>query len=144
MADEITEIRTLIGLCFSFYELPIRRESYLATVLLDLAAILNLSDLYENMVNDFLAVGISPCLISAEDTLDQFLLNGQAKRILSVPYMEKWHPKDGWRVSSEHCKTPYFACRNSLEWESVAICSVLRDRHRACELTLVIEKWPKI
>jgi len=143
-SDEKTEIRTLIGSCFSFYELSHRRDSYLATVLLDLAAILNLSDLYESIVNDFLAVGISPRLICPEDKPDQFYLDGQAKILLSVNYMEEWHPKDSWKVCEQHYGSPFFAWRNGLEWESIAVCSVLRDRHRASELRLVIEEWPEI
>ena len=113
-----------------------RRESYLAAVLLDLAAALRLPELYEDIHNELLAVDAVPTLVLAEDVPGQYLRDGQgARRAFPIDYAEVW-PPDGTPVARHHHETAdaYELGRRLRIWDQLALQAVLRDRHRVAAL----------
>jgi hypothetical protein len=137
-STEYEEIETLIGYMFDFVELRKRRNSYLLTVILDLVSILGLSELYQSIINDVLALEIYPCLIDAKDNKSQFKIDGDSCFYLSLNYKEEWKPLDGWRSAPHHYNEPYLIFKKGFWWESLAVNSVLRDRHRPSEIREII------
>jgi hypothetical protein len=133
-ATEEEEIKRLLGYPYDFLALSLNRESYLATVLLDLISILEMPKLYEDALNDILAVGIYPSFVEARDTLGQFLIQGDSVFCPRIIYKENWNPEDGWRVSEHHFGSLLFSYRMGYWWESLCISSILRDRHQPSEL----------
>ncbi|NOK34547.1 hypothetical protein HMI49_15205 [Corallococcus exercitus] len=73
-ANPPEEVRTLLGAPFECINLRERRESLLAVALADASYVLGLPD-YDNIINDFLAVGIVPYAIHAEDSSDAYTVS---------------------------------------------------------------------
>ena len=107
-----------------------RVDSFIASVVLDLTAILEQSEVYELAMNDFLAVGANPEIHIVTDTSNQYLRNGQDFiREVSPAYSETWQPKDGWKVAPHHQEAlPFWLERIGRPWDLLAISTVLRDR----------------
>jgi hypothetical protein len=126
------EISYFIGSPFEHVNLPPRRSSYVATVVLDLAAILKMNEVFELAVNDFLAVKAMPTVVEVGDTPGQYVLN--AEDIRSEPnmqYCETWAPVDEWKLAPHHKRGPlaYYLQRIGRPWDHLAVSAVLRDRH---------------
>ncbi len=49
--------------------------SFCATVVLDLIAAMEMGELYEEVVNDFLAVDLCPFVVEADDTAAQYSID---------------------------------------------------------------------
>ena len=110
--------------------LPRRAESYLACVLLDLAAVLGLKESYNDIINDILAVGAVPYLVEVEDVPAQYLRYGTGAVRVFASYAEEW-PSDG-RVAAHHAFTEadFELGRQARWWDQLAVQAVLRDRQR--------------
>jgi len=126
------EVAYLLGSTFKNTTVPRRRASYTATVVLDLAAILEMKEVFELGVNDFLAVHAMPPVMEVADTPGQYVLN--AEDIRSEPnmqYCEAWAPVDKWKVAPHHRRGPlaYYLQRIGRTWDHLAVSAVLRDRH---------------
>jgi len=67
------EIAHLLGNPFSHVQISRRSECYASTIVLDLAALLGLSDIYELARNDFLAVNAFPIVLEVQDSASQYL-----------------------------------------------------------------------
>lgn len=107
-----------------------RRDSFLAAVLLDLAAALELPDVYDALVNDVMAAGIFPSVVQADETTGFYQDN------VGDVFIEPWVQYDGhyadqaeWPCSEPHRNmTPSYLQRLLRPWDLLALSSVLRDR----------------
>jgi len=131
-ATPMEEVEHLLGSPFEHVALTKRMESYIATVVLDLTATMEMSELYGLARNEFLAVGAFPIVIEAPDSPSQCTGTALDLRCeVNMPYKDKWEPDDGWKVAPHHNRAPenlYLDCIGR-GWDLFAISSVLRDRH---------------
>jgi hypothetical protein len=129
-ADPPMEIGYLLS-AWGDIDLPRRRQSYLATVLLDLISALELGELYTEARNEFLAVNAHAELLHVPDTPSQFRYDGVDIELeLDPPYAEQWTPRDGWITATHQAEAaPRWLELAGHEWLALACASVLRDRH---------------
>lgn len=126
------EVERLLGTPFEHVKLQRRAESYLAAVVLDLAAMLQLGHVYDFANNDFIAVALFPSVIEAPDSQAQYILeSNELAFTANMEYHDTWVPLDGWKVAPHHrrAKTDYYLQRIDRHWDHLALSSVLRDRH---------------
>jgi hypothetical protein len=125
------EVNYLLGTPFEHVELQRRSESLVSTVVLDLAAILKMGELYRVARNEFLAVNAMSCVVETLDTAGQYIHGAEDTRYEpNIPYKESWAPTDEWKVSPHHTRAPasYYLDRIGQPWDHLAVSSVLRDR----------------
>lgn len=126
------EINQLLGAPFEHVNVERRMESYVATVVLDLAALLEMGDVFELARNDFLAVAAHPCVVEVKDTEGQYVIDSADLTFeANMSYAETWTPQDEWKVAPHHTRGPssYYLQQIRRPWDHLAISSVLRDRH---------------
>jgi len=126
------EVNRLLGDPFEHIQINRRAESYIATVVLDLAAIVGLGDVFEIAINEFLAVELCPTIIESPDTTAQYMYEGgELSFTPNVEYAESWQPQDQWKVASHHkrARSDYYLQRLGRYWDHLALSFVLRDRH---------------
>ena len=131
-ADPGVEIDYFFGGALEHVTQPRRMTSYLATVILDLAAALELSSLYENAYNDFQASDAAPAVpLPRDDDAQYQIARADVALDTSPNYAEAWSEGDGWRMAPHHddALDRYYLGRLGRVWDFVAICSVTRDRH---------------
>ena len=122
----------LLGAPFEHVDVPRRLESYVSTIVLDLAALLEIGDIYELARNDFLAVRALPTVLEVIDSPGQYLVAADDIRFEpNMPYKNRWEPEDGWKVAPHHVRGPasLYLERQGRIWDQLATTSVLRDRH---------------
>jgi hypothetical protein len=129
-ADADEEVARVFGGAFEWVTLAKRNESYLACVLADLAAVLGLSKLYDDIRNDTLAVGAVPSCVEADDVRSQYLKSGAGLRRVMPAYTTTW-PPDG-PVADHHkfAVDGFELGRERRFWDQLAVQAVVRDRHR--------------
>ena len=123
-ADADTEVAYLLGAPFE--NGPGRRpSSYLATVLIDLAAIIPQSGgLYMDLINEFLAVDADPELMQADERRAQWRIDGAALTLTPrINYAEPL-PPDGTAAAHFRAAAPPLPA-----WDALALTSTARDRH---------------
>ena len=128
--DEETE--HVFGGAFEWVAHRRRMESYLATVLADLAALFELADLYDDIRNDVLAVDAVPYIVEADDVPAQYLRTGQGlRRVMPLAYADQW-PSSPVVVARHHKwgADSFQLGRQNRFWDQLAIQAILRDRHR--------------
>lgn len=127
--EPIEEIERLIGSPFESVDRPRRNGSLIATVLLDLCSILEMSDVYADVYNDIEAVRIYPWVLRLADGPDQYLKTGLANRL--DPYVDFAEGLDiSEEVAPHHRDTAGSQlCRHGRAWDLLAISAALRDRH---------------
>ena len=126
-ADESQEIDHLLGYAFEHVETEHRRESYVATIVLDLLAVSGENHLYEDAHNDFLAVGVL-CSQNLPDGEDR-AFNGQGEGTLFQPnitYEDSLPTAPGWAVAPHHRHVP---ASQPTHWGALAVGALVRDRH---------------
>jgi hypothetical protein len=126
------EVTYLLGTPLEHIELRRRSESYVSTVVLDLAAMLEMGHLFQAARNDFLAVNAMACVVEAQDTNGQYIHGASDTRYEpNMQYSEQWNPTDGWKVAPHHNRGPasYYLERVNRLWDHLAVSAVLRDRH---------------
>lgn len=131
-AEPADEVRYLVGGPFEHVDLPRRRASYLATVLLDLAAVLELPELYRDAFNDFAAVDIATPVLEPLDEPGQYLFDGSGLVLeANVDFDEDHNFGLSWRAAVHHRRAPasYALQRAGRSWELLLVSMVLRDRH---------------
>jgi hypothetical protein len=108
-----------------------RRDSYLATVVLDLAACCELPDAYDSARNEFLAVGLSTPFLYCPDGLAQFQTEDAELRLeVNTPYADVWAPTDDWKTAPHHVAEPdRHLCGIGRSWDLLASSAAQRDRH---------------
>jgi hypothetical protein len=123
------EIRRLIGAPLEVVELERRRDSSIATIILDLCAALGLTDLYEEVFNDVLAVGIYPRVLRMVEGPDEYLRTGEGNRLdPNVDFAE--HLEEGSAVAPHHADSSGQRLLDAnRSWDLLAISSATRDRH---------------
>lgn len=126
------EVERLLGGSLEWVDLERRRESLIATVLLDLAAVLGLGELYADIWNDVEAVGIYPRALRLAEGPDQFDRAGMENRLdPNVDFAEN--------LDAELPIAPHHAdaagqelCEAGRAWDLLAVSSAVRDRHFYC------------
>jgi len=134
------ETRYLFGSPFEHTRLVRRSESYLATQLLDLCAVLEEGKLFDVARNEFLAVDIALPVLEVDDTQAQYSVNSDGQHYEpNMPFEESWRPSEGWKVAPHHHRGPdsFYAERLGETWDQLAIICVLRDRH-------FVKNWRRI
>ena len=130
LASPEDEVRQLLGGSLEFMEITRRPESLLASVLLDIAAALELADAYNDIINDVMAVDTYPQVVECDDDMTQY------RDQLPGVYVELWMRYDetietssGWPCAPHHHRwQPCYLERLGRYWDLLAICSVMRDR----------------
>jgi len=131
-ADPAAEIEYFFAGPLEHVTRPRRLTSYLATVILDVAAALELNSVYDDARNDFLASGVSPGVpLPRDDNAQYQVARADVPLDTSPHYAQEWNEGDGWRMSSHHDDdlSRYYLGRIDRVWDFIAICSVTRDRH---------------
>src|SRR5690606_13184842 len=105
---------------------------YIATVILDLSACLELDELYADAWNDFSAVDIAFPVIEAADERGQYLFDGTG--VVYSPNIEFQNPTTvatGWQRAHHHKRghDAHELDRDGRSWELLGISLLLRDRH---------------
>ncbi len=139
-ATPAEETKYLLGSPFEHTNLRLRSESYIATQLLDLCAVLEEPELFELARNEFLAVDICLPVLQVDDTPAQYSINSNGQHYEpNMPYAESWSPSEAWKVAAHHKRGPdlfYPECVGE-PWDQLAISCVLRDRH-------FVKNWRRI
>jgi hypothetical protein len=134
------ETKYLLGSPFEHTNLRLRSESYIATQLLDLCAVLQESELFDLARNEFLAVDICLPVLEVDDTPAQYSINTNGHHYEpNMPYAESWRPSEGWNVAPHHRRGAdlFYPERVGEPWDQLAISCVLRDRH-------FVKNWRRI
>jgi hypothetical protein len=134
------ETTHLLGSPFEHTKLNRRSESYNATQLLDLCAVLEDRELFDLARNEFLAVDICLPVLEVDDSLAQYSINAGGHRFEpNMPYEEFWHFADSWKMAPHHKRGPNFFYPESAGtvWDQIAISCVVRDRH-------FIQSWKRL
>lgn len=131
-ADPDTEVLYLLGGPYEHIDLRKRTQSFIATIILDLAACLELEDLYADAWNDFAAVGIAFPAIEVADERGQYLFNGTG--VIYSPNIEFQDPATvgtDWQRGHHHERAhdAHELDQDGRSWELLAISLLLRDRH---------------
>jgi hypothetical protein len=139
-ADPDSEVAHLLGAPFDNSPAP-RPGSYAATVLTDIAALLpGSAELYEDLVNEFLAAGADPQLLQADELRAQWRPDGTGVTLIPrISYAEPLPPDDTAAAHYAAPEPPVPA------WDALALTSVTRDRHVVAVLRAAlgeIEKQP--
>jgi hypothetical protein len=131
-ASPADEANRLLGSAFEHVALQRRSESYTASLILDLASVLEDGDLYNMARNEFLAVNAVLPILEVDDDISQYGLHlGQSHFEPNMPYDDYWAPQETWRSAPHHKRgAPLrYLERIGSPWDQVALSSVLRDRH---------------
>jgi len=131
-ASPAEDVAYLFGSAFEHITLPRRSASYTATVVLDLASMFEMKELFELAINDFLAVHAVLPVVEVGDVSNQYVLGGENIRYEpNMEYPITWTPMDGWKVAPHHKRAPgaYYLQRIGRPWDHLAVSAVLRDRH---------------
>jgi len=130
----------LLGSAFEHTKLNRRSESYNATQLLDLCAVLEDRELFDLARNEFLAVDIHLPVVEVDDGVGQYSINGNGQRFeANMPYEEFWPSASSWRVAPHHKRGPEVFYPESVGdiWDQIAISCVVRDRH-------FVQSWKRL
>jgi hypothetical protein len=124
------EIDHLVGAALESSALRRRTGSFLASVVLDLAASLELQPTYDAIRNEFLAVNADVQVVECND--DAALYRDTRDGVfleLRSEYDEYFATSPGWECAPHHRRPPnLYLERVGRGWDLLAICSVMRDR----------------
>lgn len=126
------EVRYLVGHPYTHVGLPQRRQSYLATVLLDLASAFEFPDLFRDAINDFLAVDIAFPTIEPLDQEGQYSFDSTGVvSEANIGFDEHNDFEKSWMSGVHHRRaiTRYTLQDSGRAWELLAVSLLLRDRH---------------
>jgi hypothetical protein len=131
-AEPEEEVNYLLGTPFEHVQLQRRSESLVSAVVLDLALILGMTDLFKLARNEFLAVHAMSCVVETQDSSGQYVHGANDTTLEpNMFYDDKAVPLDGWKVAPHHKRAPqsYYLSRLNRSWDHLAVSSVLRDRY---------------
>jgi hypothetical protein len=127
-ASSREEVSRVLGGPFEHVQLQPRKESQIASLLLDLAATLGLRDVYADVRNDTLAVGIIPSVLLLADGPDQLSREGRDNRW-------DFNPDYADIIDDVAAAAPHLADQGprlivppDRWWDSLAASAALRDR----------------
>jgi len=128
-----TEIEYLLGSALEHVDVARYQFSFCATVVLDLLAAFEYGDVYDDAVNDFLAVEICPFVVEADDTVAQYIFDDDQGGLhveVNAQYLDEWAGAEGWKAAPHHHRSVAMYLSNiGRPWDLLAVCSVVRDRH---------------
>jgi hypothetical protein len=131
-STESEETRLLIGFPFASVDVERNRSSFLATILVDLAAYAGFDGLYEDLVHDFWVCEIAYSYWQFPDTLGMFSIDSEDCVIYpNIPHQPKLSERDDV-IYSEHVRHEpcNFRIADVLGVSSLVITSVLlKDRY---------------
>ena len=124
-SSEMEEIEYLLGAALSHVDVRKRRTSYLATMVIDLCASLELRDLYSTAIHDFRALNIAPAVLAADERLAKWGAGEFGLTALAnIKYLEDW---EGEAPLAPH---PGVArIENLTTWDALALTCLPRNRH---------------
>ena len=130
LASAEEEVRQLLGGRFGFMKVRRRPESFIASVLLDLSAALELPDVYNAIVNEVMAVEACPQVVECDDDQSQYRDTLEGVRIeLWMRYDERFDTQSGWQCAPHHRRfTPHYLERLGRYWDFLVLSTVMRDR----------------
>jgi hypothetical protein len=133
-ATPTEEVERLLGGSLEWVKHERRRDSVIATVLLDLAAALDFDELYADIRNDIEAVGIYPRVLRLAEGPDQFDRAGLENSLdPNVDFAENL--EEALPIAPHHADAAgKDLCEAGRAWDLLAISSALRDRHFYCAL----------
>lgn len=120
------EIEYLYGAWLSHFEKAKRRQSYLAAVLIDLAAALHLTETYLAAVNDFAAVEAWPTIIMANEERSAWGTRDDGVTYLGNPGYREDNISAGGPLAKHHT---FVSDGNYSPWDLLAVPTVVRNRH---------------
>jgi hypothetical protein len=139
-ATPTEEVAYLLGAPFEAISLKPRRESYLASTILDLASVLENPEIYDLARNEFLAVDIVLPVIEVDDDASQYSLHMGAPRFEpSMPFEEYWRGTDLWKNAPHHQRgiSTHYPEQVGGPWDQIALSCILRDRQ-------FVKSWRRI
>lgn len=144
-AEPVEEVEYVLGSALDHIERSARRSSYLAAVLLDLAALLEEAELYDLAFNEITALDITPFLTIPRDDASQYLATGHGVDVpinTSPNYREYFAHGEEWRMASHHddVLARYYLGRVDRPWDYLALSIVCRDRHWVAALRALIRE----
>lgn len=133
-ADSKEEADFLLGGSLEHVPHGRRGHSYIATVVLDVAAAFELRDVYNVAFNDVAAVDLTPVVPLPKDDGSQYLVSGRGVDVplnTSPKYAERADAGDGWRMAAHHDDdlSRYLLGRAGHLWDALSLSIVTRDRH---------------
>jgi hypothetical protein len=132
-ADQSEEVERLLGGPLEWVDRERRRDSNIATILLDLASALCLGDLYADIRNDLEAVRVYPRILRIAQGPDLFDREGMGNRL--DPNVDFAPDLTDDAVAPHHLdKAGRDLCSDGGSWNLLAISSALRDRTFYCTL----------
>lgn len=130
------ETERLLGSTLESIELERRRDSTIATVLLDLCAALRFFDLYGDVYNDIQAVRVYPRILRLNEGPDEFDRTGMGNQL--DPNVDFAPSPDESPLAPHHTDPAgQRLCAEGRVWDLLAISSALRDRYFYCSLLSV-------
>lgn len=128
-ASPTEEIEYLLGTPFDSIAREPRRESLIASALLDLCAAVGINSLYSDVYNDIEAVRVHPWLLRLAEGPDQYLRTGLTNRLdPSVDFAEAL-PDDPDQAAPHHADAAGRELSDAgRAWDLLAVSSALRDR----------------
>jgi len=137
-AEPLEEVEYLLANAFPAAERRVRRsESYIATVVLDVAALFDLRDVYRTARNEFLAVGALPCVLESRDDESQYRIDDPSLSFEpNAPYADE-RPDDLTAVAPHYPRQlpRRYLQEISRSWDHLAVSAFLRDRHFLSAIT---------
>jgi Restriction endonuclease len=125
------EIQQLLGDPYEHLDVRSRKQSFLATVVLDLAAVLGLNDLYRDALNDFIASDLAFPVVEPRDELGLYGYDGPGLYLEANVQFDDFNNETDWRRATHHRRAldSYALDRQGRSWELLACSLLLRDRH---------------
>jgi hypothetical protein len=125
------ELVQLLGEPYEHLDVRMRKQSFLATVVLDLASVLQLNDLYNAAYNDFLAVDLAFPVVEPRDEAGQYGYEGPGLYAEANIQFDMDCAEDEWKRAVHHRRAPnsYSLDRQGRSWDLLACSLLLRDRH---------------
>jgi hypothetical protein len=131
-SSPMEETIRLLAPPFEHITLQMKTQSYVASLILDLASVLEDQELYDAARNEFLAVDIFLPIMEVDDDLGQYGRHLGAQRFEpNMLYDQYWAPQENWKSAAHHKRgmAIYYPEQVGSGWDQLAISSVLRDRH---------------
>lgn len=131
-ADEQTETNTLLGYPFDFVNVEKNKDSFLATIVADLAAFIDNKQLYSDIVNDVKACEIAYNYWQFPDTKAIFtILTEECRNYPNIPHQDSINSFDDFEYSAHLKDEPEsFQIVDKVGKESLILLSILlKDRY---------------
>lgn len=124
------ELWRTVGVAYDHPDVKPRKDSVLAAAILDACSILGLKQLYDDAMNDFLAVSLVPTRLIPDEAPGEFFTGTSGCVTSPGDYSENWIGKGGWRNSTMHKQAaiPRWFDDNDATWIGLALSFLLRDR----------------